>query len=152
MASSAPGVKSALKSVLEGLFPAPTLVSYGAPGQYQPDEIVGVLNQRTAVSRPTMGTARSREEVVETDVVFSIFAPGDETQQVVATERAYAMGEALADHFRTKPNETLSGACREAWVSGHSLLEARVVSPDDNTTVLGRTAELTVTVTSYARV
>ena len=152
MGYSAGDVKAALITTLTTLFPSPTLVSYGAPGAYQPDEIVAVGEQRFEVTRPTMGTNRSREEAVETDVTFSVFSSGGDTAQQVATERVYAMALALDEHFRTKPNETLGGACRDAWVTGGDLREAKATpSPAAGSGVSGRVSELTVTVTTVAR-
>ena len=148
---SAPLVKAALVALAETLWPAPSLASYGAPGTYQPDEIVAVMGQRFEVTRPTMGTGRSREEAVETDVVFSVFVPGAEEAQRAATERAYAMSLELDDHFRVAPQETLGGACREAWTTRGELVESRVTASPKSGNVAGRVAELTVTVTTLAR-
>ena len=53
--NSAPAVKSALVALMNALWDAPTLVTYGAPGSYLPDEIAAVMGQRIEVTRPTMG-------------------------------------------------------------------------------------------------
>ena len=149
MGSSAPGVKAALQVVLVGLHPDPVLVTYGAPGAFQPPEIVALLDQRVTVERPTMSPARPREEIVETDVVFSVFTAGDAEAQQLATERAFEMLGPFIDYFKTKPNETLSGACREAWVTGYVLNESTVPTKDG---IAGRLSEITATVTSRTRI
>lgn len=151
MSESGPAVKAALVTLFGTLYPD-ALASYGVPGAFQPDEIAAVMDQRFEVSRPTMGTGRSREEAVETVVVFSVFVSGDESSQRVATERAYAMCLALDEHFRTGPQETLGGSCREAWVTSGELAESVVTPPPGGGSgVTGRVAELSVTVTSRHR-
>ena len=152
MSTSAPAVKAALVAACEVLFPAPALVSYGRPGTYQPDEIVAVMGQRTVNTRGAMSPARQREETVETVVVFSVYRPGDQSQQQDATERAYAMCDDLTEYLRTSPNEALGGACREARVTSHELVESAVTVPGDPSRVTGRTAEIEAVVTSTARV
>lgn len=155
MTSSAPAVKAALKAQLATLFPPPVVVSYGLPGAHIPDEIIVVGDQNVEVGRPTMGTARSREEVVETVVTVSIYRTGDETVQQVATERAWEVFDSLSQWFRTKPNETLGGACREAWVTSGALVESVVheqgTEDGDDLYPMGRAADLTVVVTSLNR-
>jgi hypothetical protein len=151
MTVSAPLVKASLKTTAETLWASDdVLVTYGAPGTYQPDDIVGILDQRFEIERPTMGN-RSREEVVETAVTFSIFRHGGEEAQQIATERAYALAAQLDEYIRAKPNETLGGSCRDAWVSGGELVETKVLPRQKSDVVAGRAAELTVTVTSRHR-
>ena len=149
--NSAPAVKSALVALMRSMWDAPTLVTYGAPGSYLPDEIAAVMGQRIEVTRPTMGTNRSREETVETDVTFSVFMPGADEAQQDATERAYAMALQLDERLRTAPNEALGGACRDAWTTRGELAESRWTSSPRGGSIAGRLAELTVTVVTVAR-
>lgn len=154
MGSAFPGVKRALVTAMTSLYSdmvPPPLVSYGDPGTYQPNQIVAVMGTSTLNERPVMGTGRPREEIMLVQVVFSVFAPGTETQQETATEAAYVLHDRLADYFKTKPNETLGGACREAWVSGHDLTENQAVNPKSNA-ITGRIAEIRATVTVRTRV
>lgn len=149
---SARDVKAALVALLPTIYPAATLVSYGLPGAYLPDSIVYVSDQRFDITKPTMGTNRSREEVVETEVTYSIFVPGDVEAQKTATETAYSLALLLDEYLRVKPNETLGGACREAWVSAGELLEAKAGTTETGANgVAGRVATLTVIVTTTAR-
>lgn len=154
MGSAFPAVKRALVTVCTSLYSdmtPPPLVSYGDPGTYQPQQIVAVMGTSTANERPVMGGGRPREEILAVEVVFSVFAPGTETQQEVATEAAYVLHDRLADYFKTKPNETLGGVCREAWVSGHDLTETVAVNPSTNSAT-GRVAEIRAVVTVRTRV
>jgi hypothetical protein len=151
MPSSAPLVKAAIVALIASQDSPGTYASYGDPGFYQVNEIVVAGNQKVQITRPTSANTRPREEQVDTDVIFSVFAPGGPDQQQVATERAYALLGTFADYFKTKPNETLSGACREAWVSAYDLVESISVHPDTDE-VVGRVSEITAIVTSHARI
>lgn len=153
MGTSAVAVKSALVSTLRTLFPAPVLVTYGAPGNNQPDDVIAVLDQQLDLERMPLGTARRREETLRTQVVVSVFRGGDgpATQQT-ATERAWAIHDALDAHVRTSPNETLGGACRDCWVESADLVESRIDSPDGGGLILGHAADLTLTVVTTARI
>jgi len=149
---SARDVKAALVALLPTLYPATTLVTYGLPGAYLPDSIVYVGDQRFDTTKPTMGTNRSREEIVETEIVFSIFVPGDVEAQKTATDTAYTLALTLDDYLRVKPNETLSGACREAWISGGSLEETKAAPSESGSMgVAGRVSTLTTILTTTAR-
>jgi len=151
MPSSAPLVKAALVTQLGVLYPAPTLVSYGDPAEYQPEELVSVMGQHVVIDRPTSGTNRPREEMVETTVEISVYVGGSTDVQQIATERAYVILSGLQDYFKTKPNETLGGACREALVTAYDLTESLSLSPDTGR-VTGQVATIAVIVTSHARI
>lgn len=150
--TSAIAIKSALVAVLSTLYAPETpavQVTYGMPGTWQGSDIVAVTDIDTEISRPTMGTARSREEESSVTVVVSVFRSGtDADLQQNATERAYALADLLQQRFRTAPNETLGGACREAWVSNMSLQEA----DDPEIIAKGRSATVIATVMCRARI
>lgn len=151
MGISAPRVKAALVEALTTLLETPNgdlVVTYGLPGQRQPAEIVAVLDQRTEIDRPTHGPSRSREDTVATEVRVSVYRPGDETVQKLVTDRAWEIVDAIAQHFRARPAETLGGVCRDAWVSGADSTEGLVRDVD---VVEGRLCEIAVTVTTQAR-
>lgn len=148
MPSSAPTVKAALMALLESLYDEPTLVCWGPPTTYQPSDIVSVGGQVVEFGAAPMAPTRPREEIVQTALTFSSFTA--DTQQV-ATLRAFEMYDVLADHFKTAPNETLGGACREAIVSGFEV-EEFVTSPAVGSGVMGRTTAITATVTTRTRI
>jgi hypothetical protein len=131
---------------------APVLVTYGPPGAFQANNIVAVgMATRQPITRPTMAPTRSRDTHADIDIVISVFAPGDETQQQVACEAADDLVTLLETYFRTAPQETLSGACREAWVSNvDGPVPALAIDPESNA-VTGRVATTTVTVTAAIR-
>jgi len=152
MPSASPGVLAAVVTLLGTLYPGQeVLVCYGQPGSYQPDIIISLGDVRTLITRPVSGTNRPREEASELDITWSVFVAGDETQQVVAQDLAYGLRNTFADYFKTKPNETLGGACREAWVSGDTYEPATSVDPETGDPV-GRVATLTSVLTFLTRV
>jgi hypothetical protein len=148
MASAVPGIKRYLfETVLPGLFPAPTLITYGIPGTFEADDIVTVGNARVTNDVPVMGSQRRTEELIELTVLISCYRAGGPGAQLTATEAAYAIYTALRDHFRVTGNETLGGACREARVTSHELSEDD--DPDDITN--GRLSQIEAVITLKAR-
>jgi hypothetical protein len=154
MPSALPAVKAQLvTTTLPALFPEPVLVSYGPPGPRQPDVIIGVGNAEVQIERPTASPSRPREEVFTLEVIFSVFSGGDETVQQAVTELAFTLLGTFADFFKTRPNETLGGTCREAWVSSYVLEEsAAFAPPEDGGGVSGRVAEITSVLTVKSRI
>lgn len=160
MPSSIPAVRAALVNVMNGLYQAPTLVLYGPSGADLPDEIVGLRGSKVPeIQRPVSTPTRIREEVVETEVGFSVWtedATGEDDQRIY--ERAFTLLGLLADYFKTKPNETLGGACREALVTsyedGGGVSTYFREDPDTPGEFIanGRLIELVAVVTSKARI
>ena len=148
MPSSAPTVKAALVALMTSLYDSPTLVCWGPPTSCQPADIVSVGGQVVEFGAAPMAPTRPREEIVQTAVTFSSFTAGE---QSTATARAFELYDVLADHFKTGPNETLGGACREAFVSGLEV-EEFVTSPAVGGGVMGRTTAITATVTTRTRI
>lgn len=159
MTQSTSAVRAALLAGCETLFAdetdtngAPVLVCLGEPGSYQPDYIVAVaMATRQPVTRPTMGTSRSRERMAEVDVVFSTYVAGDEAASVSAADACESLVDAFETWIRTKPNEALGGACTDAWVSnidGPRIQAARAI---EGSGVTGRVAESVVTITTRIR-
>jgi hypothetical protein len=134
----------------------PVLVSLGNPGQYQPNAIVAIATEiRSPITQPTMGTPRSRATVAEIDVVMSVFVPGGEDEQIVAFDAAFALQAQLETFLRTSPNERLSGACRNSFVSGSRCVPVTTYQksddPNRDPVPIGRVAQNTVTVSVEIR-
>ena len=96
---------------------SPVLVSFGDPGQYQPSAIVAIMDTTTQISRPTLGTNRSREMAAEVSIIISVYTEGGEEVQQTSTDKAFGLLTVLESNLRTSPNERLGGASRDAWVS-----------------------------------
>jgi hypothetical protein len=130
---------------------APVLVTFGPTGTYAPSAVVVVASEvRQPVARPTAGTNRSREKEVEIDLIINAWAGGTESVQQIVVEKVDDLTELLEAYFRTSPNETLNGGCREAWVSSIAGPNPSPTADDDGV-VTGRQAESTVTVTARIR-
>ena len=151
MSLSAKDVKAALFTLCQQTLFTTATVVYGDPGSYTPDTIVSIGDQRLVFETGPMSPARPREEVVETDVIFTRFIGGDERAQVLATEAVYDMANQLAEHFRTKPNETLGGVCRDIHFTEGALVEGKASPTARGGGVAGRIAALSITLTSRAR-
>jgi hypothetical protein len=160
MPSASPAVLAAVYALLSGtLYEDLTdelLVCYGDPGNYQPDVIISLGALTTISTTPVMTPTRVREEASELTVTWSVFRAGDETQQVVALTLAYLYRDRFADYFKTKPNETLGGTCRNAIVTGDDYEPATAMSPGngpgDPPVPMGRVATLTSKFYFVARV
>jgi hypothetical protein len=159
MTQSIKGARDGLFTVCQALYAAatdsnvaPVLVTYGPPGAYQANNIVAVgMATRRPITRPTMGTTRSRNTDAEIEVWISVFVPGAETAQQTATDACEDLIDLLEARFRTSPNETLGDTCREAWVSDVDGPNPAVVTNPETKAVTGRTADAIVTVTASIR-
>lgn len=163
MPQSIGGVVTALKAACDSIYATvtdeqgePAQVVLSRPGQYQANYIVAVATAiRQPITRPTMGPGRSRETPAEIDVIFSIYVPGGEEAQVPAIDRATSMQGQLETYLRTSPNETLGGACRDAYVSNAQMYPETAYQVFDDPNIApvptGRIAENTVTVTVIIR-
>ena len=157
MAQSIAGVLDALYTSIAAIFAgsvgpdaAPVLVSFGDPGQYQPSAIVAIMDTTTQISRPTLGTGRSREMAADVSIIISVYTPGDESAQQVSTDAAFALLTVLEQNLRTSPNERLGGASRDAWVSKADPVATVAVDPASNAPT-GRVTEIHVIVTTLVR-
>jgi hypothetical protein len=141
--SAIPGVKSYLvDTLLPTLFPAAQVI-YGPPGGWLGEQVISVGNATVESSQMILGANRPRREDAEVEVILSVFQGGGPEAQQTATEAAFAMLGTFADHFRTQGNETLGGACDNAYVSAYSLDE----TDDPDVLEKGRYAALVATLT-----
>ena len=157
MTQSVTGTRAALFAVCQTLYTGQnTLVSWGPPGEFQPDLIVAVMGARVPITRPTMGTGRSREQSCEITVVFSQYVHGGPEASQPAETAAWAAADQLEAYFRTKPNEELGGACRDAWVSAKDIADPEIAweptGDGTSSAAVGRVATVTVTVTAAVRI
>ena len=157
MAQSIAGVLDALYASFTTIYAgsvgtdsSPVLVSFGDPGQYQPSAIVAIMDTTTQISRPTLGTNRSREMAAEITVVISVYTPGDESAQQTSTDCAFGLLTALEQNLRTSPNERLGGASRDAWVSKADPVATVATDPESGAPT-GRVMEIHVIVTAIVR-
>lgn len=136
---------------------SPVLVSYGQPGQYEPQAIVAVMDvQPSTVTRPTLGTQRSRELALDVSVMFSVYTPGGNEAHVICLDAVANLIRLLENSIRVQGAETLSGGCRDSWVSGINGPTGQVVYDPESVqsgspVPSGRVVEATATVTALIR-
>lgn len=153
---SVSGAWNALYAALGGLFgqrPG-TLVSPGDPGDYVPDLIVSVMGIAAPINRPTMGTNRSRDKGITITVLVSAYVPGGPEAQAPAIAVAQDAADEIEAYFRVKPNETLGGACYDAFVSNTQLdpsIAWEDVDGDQNPVPAGRVATVDASVEIWIR-
>ncbi len=144
MTSAAPTFKAALVTALAALPSlSGVLVTYGAPGRYQPDDIVAVMDIESDSEAATISPNRAREETLSLTVVASCYRGGEDTQQV-CTERAYVLIDIVEAYLRTT-DPTVGGTVR-------GLLGPVSYSLEESLSEQGRTSEVTATFTVYARI
>lgn len=141
-------LKANLFSLCQSLFPTST-VTYGLPALDEPDDIVAIVDagtssgERASQAMATLGTNRSREEVIEVGVLISSWR-GTNSQQLV-TEFVFDAMATLEQSLRDEP--TISGACRIAEVMDWQLSET-----DVEHLTAGRYAELAITIRAKTRI
>lgn len=159
MISAAKAAKAALVADLQTLFPAPTLVSYGYPGTYLPDEIVAVRGVTSDREYGALSNQRHLEELLQIEAVVSVALGGPDSQQD-STERALDMLAAIETYLTDvgvadSAQLSLGGSVRRAWVSHFDLVESDEALTDADGTPLinaSRWCDITFTITARARI
>jgi hypothetical protein len=95
-------------------------VKFGRPTSFLEPDIVafGRLSSQQSTG-PLSRTNRSREEVLELDVIFSCFKPGGDDAEEEASARAYDLLRMLEYHVR-QIDPTIGGTIRECALDRHS--------------------------------
>lgn len=157
--SAGKAAKAALITDLQTLFPAPTLIAYGFPGTYLPDEIVAVRGVTSDREFGPMSTQRKLTETLAIDLVVSVASGGPDSQQA-ATERAWDMLATIETYLSDvgvadSAQLTLSHSVWQAWVSHYDLVESDESLTDADGTPLvnkSRWCDIDVTVSAKARI
>lgn len=139
-------LKAALYAALPGLSAlSGVYVCYGLPGKYQPDDILAILDSDGDSVPATIGSPRSREETIRQTFTASCYRGGaTETTQQTATERAFALMDAVVEWCRNT-DPTIGGTVR-------SLLPDVSWALEESVEEQGRVADLTFTLTFVARI
>jgi len=150
ISSVAPAFKLAVYEAARALWAESdpdVLVSFGHPGQSQPDDIVGLMDIRSQQDPATIGSNRSREEILELDVLVSIYRGGGPEAEIACTARGYELLGALEVLVRST-DTTLGGVVRECFLIGHTSDG----STDPAVLAKGRVIEITATFQAKARI
>jgi hypothetical protein len=97
------------------------LVTFGHPGVDVANwrDIVSFADTVSQQSVATMGTNRSREETLTQKVWVSCERPGDQDQERVASDAAYAL-LGLLEHYVRQTDTTLGGVVRQCFLTSHT--------------------------------
>lgn len=144
----APLLRSAMYATAKELFePDGVLVIAGPPeGGFNPDEMVQIQMVDADQDTASMGSMRSREEVLTIDVLVSCATGGGEEVDDLITTRGYEILGKLEHQVRVV-DTTLGGIVRDCFLTRHTSTGA---GPDDE--VGGRFIDITATFTARARV
>jgi len=94
-----------------------------------------------------MGPQRQRVETITVEVLISVFRPGGQEQEEIASARAYELLDAVEHHTRMV-DQTLGGLVQSCLLTGHELDSA----PFSDDTGQGRTVEVLATFEAKNRV
>jgi hypothetical protein len=122
-------------------------IAYGHPGVTQNDDIVAFEAVTSQQDPATLGTNRSREEVLTITVTISTWRPGGPDQEQVASDAAYALLGDLENHVR-KTDTTLGGVVRSCFLTQHTSDGAT----DPDILALGRLIVVAATFTAAVRI
>ncbi|MHA7275364.1 hypothetical protein ACX80O_02355 [Arthrobacter sp. Hz1] len=123
------------------------LVSFGQPGTFEPDDIVSFERVTERQDPATMGTNRSREEVLTLDVIISCYRGGGPEQEQVCSARAYDLLRRIEIYAR-KTDTTIGGAVRHCFLQSHESDGATL----PELIAQGRTIDITATFEARARI
>lgn len=150
--TSAPAVKARVVEVATALFATDSTVqvTYGVGSPGNARDIIAVGDVSTTVGRPTLGARpRSRAETHQVTLVAMAGRQGPDRQRA-ATERAYALIDALSEYFRANPAESFGVSARaDSWVTSYDLDEG---DDDQKARIKGRFATVTAVLTVDIRI
>ena len=121
-------------------------VFWGEPGPAFPREFVCIMGAQVDVAAATMGTTRTRDETIRTQINIVANRQGTDAQQQSAA-RAYTLLAALETRLRTD-DPTLGGACWQCLVT--RIEESGGTPPGDR--AAGRYTEIIAELTARVRI
>lgn len=122
------------------------LVTFGAPGTYEPDDIVSFLAVTSEQNAATFGN-RGREETLEITVAISCFRGGGQEQEQVTSARAYQLLR-MIEFWARKTDTTIGGTVRDCFLIGHDSSG----QTDPQYLEKGRVTEITARFLAHARI
>lgn len=94
------------------------LVTFGAPANYSPPDIVSFLDLVADQSSATIGVGRGREESIVLTISISCVVNGGQEAELLAAQRAYALLRAIEYHAR-RTDTTIGGTVRHCFLERH---------------------------------
>ncbi|MHA7292623.1 hypothetical protein [Arthrobacter sp. HLT1-21] len=123
------------------------LVCFGMPGTYEPDDIISFERITERQDAATMGTNRSREEVITLDVLISCYRGGGPEMEQVCSARAYQLLRLIEQHAR-QTDTTIGGSVRHCFLQSHESDGATLAELLEK----GRSIDVTATFEARARI
>jgi hypothetical protein len=102
----------------EDLNTAKVSVVFGRPTNFLEADVVAFTRLSSDQSPATLSTNRSREELLELDVIISCFVPGGEEAEEAASDRGYDLLRRL-ERFARMTDTTIGGTVRECFLLRH---------------------------------
>lgn len=94
------------------------LVTFGAPGAYNPNDIVSFLDISADQDVATLGTNRGRDETIELTVSVSCVVGGMQEAELQSHNRAYDLLRAIESYAR-RTDPTIGGTVRSCFLVRH---------------------------------
>lgn len=94
------------------------LVTFGAPANYAPPDIVSFLDLNADQAAITMGN-RGREESIVLTISISCLVNGGQEAELLASRRAYKLLRAI-EYYARVTDTTLSGTVRHCFLERHT--------------------------------
>lgn len=147
MSTAAGPVRKALKpAIIAAIADTTVQVELGYPWPQTAADIVAVGPVRSELTAATMTPQRTRDETLTAEVLISVFRPGGQEVEEIASDRAYELMDAI-EHYIRMTDPTLGGLLMWLFVTAHEADSA----PYSDDTTQGRTVEISVTLTGRAR-
>lgn len=122
------------------------MVSYGAPGSLDPEDVVAFLGVTSEQQAASIGQ-RSRDEDLTMEVAISCFRGGLEDQELVCGQRAYQLLRMITRYVR-KTDTTVGGTVLWCFLQGHESSG----QTDPQLIQQGRVIEITARFLARARI
>lgn len=122
------------------------LVTYGAPGTFDPEDLVSFLDVTSEQDPSTMGN-RGRREVLTLDVAISCWRGGGAEMELVCARRAYKLLRMIEFYCR-RTDTTVGGTVQWCFLTSHESSG----QTDPQFLETGRVIEITAKFTAQSRI
>jgi hypothetical protein len=122
------------------------LVTYGAPGTFEPEDLVSFTSTESVQDPKTIGN-RGREEVIIQEVQISCWRGGGQEMELVTAKRAYQLLRMIEFYCR-KTDTTVGGTVMWCFLTSHECFG----QTDPQFIEQGRVSEITARFTARSRI
>lgn len=122
------------------------LVTYGAPGTFEPEDLVSFTGTESVQEGATMGN-RGRQETLIQEVQISCWRGGGQEMELVCAQRAYQLLRMIENYCR-KTDTTVGGTVLWCFLTSHESFG----QTDPQFIDKGRVIEITAKFTARSRI